>query len=211
MSVNKNISEVQRTAEEKAKAAERYSKRVELATLGAVGLVYDAGMYVLKSAEGYFHKAEERGQELESAIRARRAKVQQQMTDEAKAKKAQAEEALNNLTSGIGETGKAIENKFQQKFSSLKTDEEAVLETEPIQIEVEVEIKTDEPWVDYESLNVQEVIDGLTDMDLAGLQQAYEYEASHKNRVTVLREIELKQAALEEEARAAISGEATAE
>lgn len=187
-----SVEEVQ----ESPKCRSRLGRRMMLAALGVAGLTYDTGRSFTRSAESLFRSVERRGEKVEAAINQRSDKVQAQMTAEARARRAKVEEKLNSLTSSVGETGKSIEKAFQSKLESLKIEKGTVVETDEITIEVEPAIE--QPWTGYDALNAQEVINSLSTLDRDQLQRTYEYEAATKNRVTVLREIELLQAGMEE-------------
>jgi len=209
MSVDVKLSSVQRQVEENAKKAGRLGRRMVMAALGVAGYTYDTGISVCHGAEDCFHKAEVRGEKVETHINSRASQVQEQLTDEAKSRRAKVEDALSGITDGVGETGKSIEQAFQSKLASLKIGDGTVMETD--QIKIEVEVIDQQPFENYDALNAQEIINGLNRLEKDKLQEAYDYEKSSKNRITVLREIELLQAALEEEPAADESGEAEEE
>ncbi len=167
-----------------------------LAALGLAGLTYDAGKSAVRKTDGFVNRAEKRGEEIEAILNSRVSEVQDQMTEEAKAQRAKLEGTLNNLSTGMGDRGKSIEKRVQSGLSSLKIGSGTVVETD--QISIEVEIVDEEPWEGYDELNAQEVIDRLAMLGEAQLEAVSDYEANTKNRVTVLREIDMLLAGIEE-------------
>ena len=196
MNVKMDIGEVQDRVTERAKRARRLSHKVALASIGAVGLTYDAGKAVVHRAGELVQKAETRGEVIEAKLSNRVADVQEQMSEEARARRAMVEERLGSITQGVSQRTKAVEQQVQSKLAGLKIGDGAVLETDQIRIEVEV-VET-EPWEGYDSLNAQEVTDHLEGLTSAQLEAVRVYETNTKDRVTVLREIDMRQAALEE-------------
>ena len=81
------------------------------------------------------------------------------------------------------------------KFVAKSGASEVKLETDDIKIEVE--IVDDEPWEGYTGLNAQEILDRLEHLDVEQLEELRDFEANTKNRVTVLREIDMLLAGLE--------------
>jgi hypothetical protein len=196
MSVNVNLNEVQVKVEEKANDAKRLGRKMALAALGFAGLTYDAGKSVIHSADDFVNRAEKRGAEIEALLEARVSEVQEQMTEEAKAQRAKVEATLSGITEGVGDTGATIQEKFQSGLSALKIGSGTVIETDDIKIEVEI-VDSEEPWDGYGELNAQEILDRLADLKADRLVILREYEANTKNRVTVLREIDMLLAGLE--------------
>lgn len=196
MSAEVNINDMQTQVEKRSKCARRAARKVRLAALGLAGLTYDAGKSVVHSADRFVHRAEVRGEKIEAALTASASGLQEQVTEEAKARRQKFEQKIESLSEGIGERGKALEKDFQNKLSSLKVGDGTVVETD--QIKIEVEVVEAEPWTGYDELNAHEIIDELGKLTESELQAVREYESSTKNRVTILREIEMRLAALDE-------------
>jgi hypothetical protein len=200
MSVEVTIEGVQDKIAEKAKDARHKGRKMTLAALGIVGLTYDAGKSLVHRADEFVSRAEKRGEEIEAVLNARVSEVQDQMTEEAKAQRAKVEGALKDAAEGVGGRSAAIQEKFQSGLSSLKAGSGTIIETDDIKIEVE--IVDDLPWEDYDDLNAQEILDRLSDLSEEQLESLRKYEQNTKNRVTVLREIEIQQAGRDMEATA---------
>ena len=196
MDMNVNLENVQTTAEENAKRVRRLGRKVTLAAIGLAGLTYDAGKSAVHRADGFVNRAEKRGEEIEAVLNARASDVQKQMTEEAKSQRAKLEGTLGSLSASVEDTGKSIEQRLQSGLSSLKIGSGTVVETD--QIRIEVEVVDEEPWEGYDELNAQEVVDRLAMMSAEELEVVSDYEANSKNRVTVLREIDILLAGMEE-------------
>lgn len=196
MDVNVDLSGVQEHVGDRAKRARRMTHKMALASLGAVGLTYDAGKAVVHSAGELVYRAETRGEQIEAKFNARVTEVQDQMTEEARARRAMMEERFSSISEGVSQRSKAVEQQVQSKLSALKIGSGTVVETD--QIRIEVEVIESEPWDGYDSLNAQEVAERLAGLDDAKLEEVRQYEMNTKNRITVLREIDMRQAALEE-------------
>ena len=193
MSVNVNLDEVQEKVQqkldEKAKNAQLMGRKMTYTALGLVGLTFDAGVSLVHRAEALAERAERRGVDLEATLSSRAQSMQNQVVDGAKAQRAKVEEKLGGIAEEFSDRGSAVQEKFQSGLASLKAGSGTVIETDDIKIEVEV--LDDEPWEGYDSLNAQEIIDRLADMDAASLESLRKYEAGTKNRVTVLRDIDM--------------------
>jgi hypothetical protein len=193
MSVNVNFDEVQEKVQqkldEKAKSAQLMGRKMSYTALGLVGLTLDAGVSLVHRAEALAERAEKRGEELEATLNSRAQSMQNQMVESAKAQRAKVEEKLGGIAEDIGDRGTAVQEKFQSSLASLKAGSGTVIETDDIRIEVEV--LDEQPWEGYDSLNAQEVVDRLSNLDAAALEQVRKYEAGTKNRVTVLRDIDM--------------------
>lgn len=198
--VGVDLRNVQEKVEDSSKEATKFVHKAVLASLGMVGFAYDGAVAVWHGTAEFVGKAEKRGEKLEAEFNQEVQKIQDQVTGEIRHRREQVEGTLNDVTKEVKSAGKSVEDRVQKTFSSLKFGNGKVVEAGQIKIEVEIK---DLPIANYDELNAQAIIDTLSGYDAEGLAKIRDFEIAHKNRVTVLREIEERLKAITEPASAA--------
>jgi len=198
--VGVDLRNVQETVEDSTKEASKLVHKAVLASLGMVGFAYDGAVAVWHGTVEFVGKAEKRGEKMEAEFNQEVQKVQDQVTGEIKHRREQVEGTLNGVTKEVKSAGKSVEDRVQKTFSSLKFGDGKTVEAGQIKIEVEIK---DLPIVNYDEMNAQAIIDLLSGYDAEGLAKIRDFEIAHKNRVTVLREIDERLKAMTEPAPAA--------
>lgn len=198
--VGVDLRGVQESVEDSTKEAGKLVRKAMLASLGMVGFAYDGAVAVWNGTGEFVAKAEKRGEKMEAEFNQEVQKIQDQVTGEIKHRRKQVEGTLDGVTKEVKSAGKSVEDKVQKTFSGLKFGNGKVVEAGQIKIEVEIK---DLPIVNYDELNAQAIIDLLPGYDAEGLAKIRDFEMAHKNRVTVLREIDERLKAMTESAPAA--------
>lgn len=192
-----DLRNVQEKVEDRAKMVRTYGRKAERVYLGLLGMAYDYSRDMMKSGMKFLDKAEERGVEVEKLLN-------EQMTEMRKRVESRVEEVKEEVTT----RGEAMEKEVQKALDKVKPSSinGKRAEVDQIKIDVEVDMAAAQPIAGYDEMNVEEVRERLGLLDVAKLQEVRAYEAAHKNRVTVLREIDDE---LEARAQAAESAEST--
>lgn len=156
----------QRIEERMARARER-RRKAALTWLGLAGLTYDAGISFLERAKQLRDKAEARGEQVQEDanvhISALKDKVAGTMEERRRRCRQRVERIVPSKTEGGQDNGESVE--------------------------IDVEFVAEAPWPGYDDLNVQQVVERLQALEQHDLRSLRAYEVAHKNRVSVLREI----------------------
>lgn len=185
--VDIDVANVQEAVEDASRETGKYIRKAMLTALGVAGYAYDGVIALWHEAGEFAVKAEKRGEKMEAEFNHSVQKVQDQVTDQVKLRRGQIEGTLNDVTKEVQSAGKSVEDRVQKTFSSLKMGDAKTVSVGDVKIEVEI---PDLPLPNYDELNAQALIDQLSSMDEAMLTKLRDYEAAHKNRVTVMRDIE---------------------
>jgi hypothetical protein len=183
--VDIDVANVQEAVEDASQETAKYVRKAMLTALGVAGYAYDGAVAVWHEAGEFAGKAEKRGEKMQAEFNQNVQKVQDQVTDQVKHRRSQLEDTLNDVTKEVQSAGKSVESRVQKTFSSLKLGETKTVIVGDVKIEI-----PDLPIPNYDELNAQALIDQLSSMDDAALTKLRDYEMAHKNRVTVLRDIE---------------------
>ncbi len=157
----------QRIEERMALVRER-RRKAALTWLGLAGLTYDAGISLLERAKQAREKAEVRGVQVEEDANAQLAALKDKVAGKIDERRRRCRQRLERI----------VPNKAER---SHETDEG---------VEIDVEFAEEPPWPGYDALNVQQVIERLPALEPHDLRSLRAYELAHKNRITVLREID---------------------
>ena len=199
---NVDLRKVQEQVGDTTKHARRLGRKVVLASLGLVGMTYDTGKSLVHHAEEFVAKAEHRGEEIEEAFNAKVQEVQDQVTTEIKERRTQIETKIDGVSKEVSERGKSVEDTVQKAFSRLKVgdsggdsnaDGEIEIEVEAeidVEVSEEIEAAESQPIDGYDEMTAHEVVAALPDLDPETVERVRVYEAAHKDRVTIIREIE---------------------
>ena len=188
--MNVDIRNVQEQVEESAKQAGVLSRKAVLTYLGLVGFAYDGVKGAWHAGTEFLDRAEKRGEDMEAYLNKQANEVQQQVQTEITNFRTETENSLRRLTQNVTRRGKAVEQEMEKAAADIK---KAAVEGEPSEsgsIRIEVEAVEEAPFDEYEEMTVQEVVDRLPGLALEDLGRLRLYEETHKNRVTVLREID---------------------
>lgn len=182
-----DVANVQEAVDDASKETVKYVHKAMLTALGVAGYAYDGAVALWHETGKFAAKAEKRGEKMEAEFNQNVQKVQDQVTDQVKLRRGQIEGTLSDVTKEVQSAGKSVEDRVQMTFSSLKLGGAKTVSAGDVKIEVEV---PDLPIPHYDELNAQALIDQLSGMDTDALTKLRDFELAHKNRVTVLREID---------------------
>lgn len=190
-----DLREMQEKVEDKAKMVQTYGRKAERIYLGLFGLAYDYSM-------DFLEKAEKRGVKVEKELNKRVAEMRKEATDEVRSLRKRVESRVESVKDEVTTRGEAMEKEVQKALEKVKPNGVNGKGVEVDQIKIEVEMADAQPIAGYDEMNVDEVVERLGLLDMAKLAEVRAYEVVHKNRVTVLREIDTE---MEARAQAAVT------
>jgi hypothetical protein len=179
--MNVDLRDVQEKVEDGMQSAKNVGRKVVLASVGVWGLAYDKAQDFWGAGMGMVDKAEKRGEELEQDFGKRFNKVQEQPQVK---KVVGAVEDSYDVVSKNAKTVVAEVEKFLAQFQPKA--EEAMKD---VAIEVEKVMEAVIPG--YDEMAAKDIVAKLPGMPKEQLIEIREYEVKGKNRVTVLREIDV--------------------
>jgi uncharacterized protein YdaU (DUF1376 family) len=179
---------MQERLEDTAKQSKEMTRRAALTYLGLLGLAYDTGKDLLHDGSKLLARAEKRGAKIERTLNRRWSSVESRMTGQVRSWREQVQHRTEEFSQDLSERGKEIEDSARKFVSRVKTEGSRVSDISEIKIEVQVKEKP--PIEGYDEMTVQDVLERLPGFDAEMLTEMRVYEAAHKNRVTVLREID---------------------
>ena len=188
MPVNVDLRNVQETVEDGSKRVREFGRKAALAYVGAWGLAYDAAKDMWDNGESLFDKAAKRGEEIEQSWLKNFEKLQE--NKEVKRVVDYVEDQVDVVmknTEGVRKNAEGVVNeveKFLAQVNPMKG--ETVVENVEIVVEAMVE-----PFAGYMDMSAKELIAKLPEMPVEQLKASRAYEVANKNRVTVLREIDM--------------------
>jgi hypothetical protein len=179
--VNVDLREMQEKVEDSVKSAQDMSHKFALAYMGMWGLAYDKAQELWDAGMEMVDKAEKRGEELEQGMNKRFAKLQEK--PEVKKVRGAVEESVDVVSKNAKTVVSEVE-KFLAQFQP-KVEEAAKA------VAIEVENVMDKVLPGYDELAAKDIVGKLPGMPKESLIEIREYEVKGKNRVTVLREIDV--------------------
>jgi hypothetical protein len=197
-----DLRAVQEQVEDGAKSIRTYSRKAGLIALGMVGMAYDQSVAMMGAGRKFIAKVERRGAKIEQDINRRIQAARDEAGAEVHKVRAAIEQRMENITQGVSERADAVERQVQGALDKVRRDSGngRGLEFAAVTIEVETGVekgveKVAEtidslPFPDYDYLTVEQVTAKLADLDAGALAAMRNYEAAHKQRVTVLRELD---------------------
>ena len=182
-----DLRALQEQVEDNVKTLRTYGRKAERVYLGLLGMAYDRGQAWMTSGKKFIEKAERRGEKVEQELTERVREMREEATREVGSLRVRVTDQLDSVVKEVAERGEAVERKVQKVMDQVKTrGANGGVEVAEVKIEVEEEL----PIPGYDALRVEEIIAKLGDMSAEVLMKLRAYEAAHKNRITVLREID---------------------
>ena len=183
--MNVDLRDVQEKVEDGVQSAKNTSRKVVLASIGVWGLAYDKAQEMWDASMSLVDKAEKRGEEMEQDLGKRFNKVQEQVQEQPQVKKVvgAVEDGYDNVSKNAKTVVAEVE-KFLGQFQA-KTEEVAK------DVAIEVEKAMDAVLPGYDEMAAKDIVGKLPGMPKEALIEIREYEVKGKNRVTVLREIDV--------------------
>lgn len=183
--MNVDLRDVQEKVEDGVQSAKNTGRKVVLASIGVWGLAYDKAQEMWDASMSLVDKAEKRGEEIEQDLGKRFNKVQEQVQEQPQVKKVvgAVEDSYDNVSKNAKSVVAEVE-KFLGQFQA-KTEEAAK------DVAIEVEKAMDAVLPGYDEMAAKDIVGKLPGMPKEALIEIREYEVNGKNRVTVLREIDV--------------------
>lgn len=179
--MNVDLRDMQEKVEDGMQSAKNMGRKVVLASVGVWGLAYDKAQDLWDGGMSLVDKAEKRGEEIEQDFGKRFNKVQEQ--PQVKKVVGAVEESYDVVSKNAKTVVTEVE-KFLAQFQSKA--EEAVKD-----VAIEVERTMEAVIPGYDELAAKDIVAKLPGMPKEKLIEIREYEVKGKNRVTVLREIDV--------------------
>jgi len=176
-----DLRDVQEKVEGSVKQAQDLGRKTMLATVGMWGMAYDKAQEMWKSGMELVDKAEKRGEEIEQVWTKQFDKLQE--NPEVKKVVVYVEDQVDVVSKNSKSVVVEVE-KFLAQFQS-KAEEVAK------EVAIKVESIADAVVPGYDDLSAKDVVAKLDDLPRAKLLEIREYEVKNKNRVTVLRELDV--------------------
>jgi hypothetical protein len=185
---------VQEQVEESAKSVRAYSRKAELIALGMVGMAYDKSVALMGASRKFIATVERRGAKVEQSIGSRIQALRDEAGAEVHKVRTAIEQRMENITEGVSERADAVERQVQGTLDKVRRESGNGWGLEAATVTIEVEKAFEKmdslPFPDYDDLTVDQVTAKLAELDAESLATMRNYEAAHKQRVTVLRELD---------------------
>lgn len=179
--VNVDLREMQEKVEDGVKSAQDMGRKAVLATVGMWGLAYDKAYELWGAGMEMVDKAEKRGEDIELQWGKQVNKIQKQ--PELKKVVHYVEDSVDVVSKNAKSVVVEVE-KFLGQFQPKA--EEAIKS-----VAIEVENMMDKVMPGYDELAAKDIVGKLAVLPKESLIEIREYEVKGKNRVTVLREIDV--------------------
>ena len=183
-----NLRNVQAHIADSAQNVQSTSYRATLTWIGVWGLGYDFAKDMVENGKDLLDKAELRGEEMVRELNTVLDKYSEQATGEAKKVATMVNEQVGGVSTVVTDNTKTLEQEVEKVLSRVgfgRSDVTAAV----IEVSEDLE-KLAEPFSDYSTLTVKEILDRLDGMDEEELRAVRAYEAGTKKRVTLLRDID---------------------
>jgi hypothetical protein len=179
--MNVDLRDVQEKVDDGVKSAKDMGRKVVLASVGVWGLAYDKAQDVWGAGMGMVDKAEKRGEELEQDFGKRFNKMQEQP---------QVKKVVDVVEDGydvVSKNAKSVVAEVEKFLAQFQPKAEEAMKD----VVIEVEKTLDAVIAGYDELAAKEIVLKLPELSKEQLIEIREYEVKGKNRVTVLREIDV--------------------
>jgi hypothetical protein len=179
--MNVDLRDVQEKVEDGVQSAKNMGRKVVLASVGVWGLAYDKAQDFWGAGMGLVDKAEKRGEELEMDFSSRFNKMQEQP---------QVKKVVDVVEDGydvVSKNAKTVVAEVEKFLAQFQPKAEEAMKD--VVIEVEKVMEAVIPG--YDEMAAKDIVAKLPGMPKEKLIEIREYEVKGKNRVTVLREIDV--------------------
>jgi transposase len=179
--MNVDLRDVQEKVDDGMKSAKDMGRKAVLASVGVWGLAYDKAHDLWGVSMGMVDKAEKRGEELEQDFGKRFNKMQEQP---------QVKKVVDVVEDGydvVSKNAKSVVAEVEKFLAQFQPKAEEAMKD----VVIEVEKTLDAVIAGYDELAAKEIVLKLPELSKEQLIEIREYEVKSKNRVTVLREIDV--------------------
>ena len=179
--VNVDLREMQEKVEDGVKSAQDMGRKYALAYVGMWGLAYDKAQELWDAGMELVDKAEKRGEELELGVNKRFDKLQE------KAEVKKVVDAVEDSVDVVSKNTKTIVTEVEKFLAQFQPKAEEAVKA----VAIEVENVMDKVMPGYDEMAAKDIVAKLVGLPKENLIEIREYEVKGKNRVTVLREIDV--------------------
>jgi hypothetical protein len=179
--MNVDLRDMQEKVEDGVQSAKNMGRKAVLASVGVWGLAYDKAQDFWGAGMGLVDKAEKRGEVLEQDFGARFNKMQEQP---------QVKKVVDVVDTGydtVSKNAKSVVAEVEKFLAQFQPKAEEAMKD--VAIEVEKAMEAVIPG--YDEMAAKDIVVKLPGMPKEKLVEIREYEVKGKNRVTVLREIDV--------------------
>ena len=182
---NVDLREMQEKVEDGMKSAQDMSRKFALAYVGMWGLAYDKAQEMWDASMGLVDKAEKRGEEIEQDFGKRFNKMQEQVQEQPQVKKVV--DVVDNGYDTVSKNAKSVVAEVEKFLGQFQAKAEEAAKD----VAIEVEKAMDAVLPGYDEMAAKDIVGKLAALPKEKLIEIREYEVKGKNRVTVLREIDV--------------------
>lgn len=179
--VNVDLRDVQEKVEDSVKSAQDMGRKFALAYMGMWGLAYDKAQELWDAGMEMVDKAEKRGEELEQEMNKRFDKLQE------KPEVKKVVDAVEDRVDMVSKNAKSVVVEVEKFLGQFQPKAEEAVKA----VTIEVENVMDKIMPGYDELAAKDIVGKLAVLPKEKLIEIREYEVRGKNRVTVLREIDV--------------------
>ena len=179
--VNVDLRDVQEKVEDSMKSAQDMGRKFALAYMGMWGLAYDKAQELWDAGMEMVDKAEKRGEELEQEMNKRFDKLQE------KPEVKKVVDAVEDRVDMVSKNAKSVVVEVEKFLGQFQPKAEEAVKA----VTIEVENVMDKIMPGYDELAAKDIVGKLAVLPKEKLIEIREYEVKGKNRVTVLREIDV--------------------
>ena len=193
MNMDMSLRDVQEQAEDSVKHVRNLSRKAFYIYAGVWGMAYDQVKYLLDNSMKLVDTAEQRGEAMVQDVNKRVDTFRGQANDKVVQWRGDVEQRVHEAGVELTESVKNVERRAEQAMERLGlTGDRATVKPVTIEITETVEMTPvlAEPVIGYNEMTAKEVIEQLGNWSENVLMLVHEYEAAHKNRVTVLSAID---------------------
>jgi hypothetical protein len=183
--MNVDLRDVQEKVEDGVQSAKNMSRKVVLASIGVWGLAYDKAQEMWDASMSLVDKAEKRGEEIEQDLGKRFNKMQEQVQEQPQVKKVV--DVVDNSYDHVSKNAKSVVAEVEKFLGQFQAKAEETAKD----VAIEVEKAMDAVLPGYDEMAAKDIVGKLPGMPKEALIEIREYEVKGKNRVTVLREIDV--------------------
>ena len=179
--VNVDLRDVQEKVEDSMKSAQDMGRKFALAYMGMWGLAYDKAQELWDAGMEMVDKAEKRGEELEQEMNKRFDKLQE------KPEVKKVVDAVEDRVDMVSKNAKSVVVEVEKFLGQFQPKAEEAVKA----VAIEIENVMDQIMPGYDELAAKDIVGKLAALPKEKLIEIREYEVKGKNRVTVLREIDV--------------------
>lgn len=194
-SIRTATSHVRSTIDEQVQNLGNAGHEVIVTTAGLVALSVDQTRRIWREREIVKERAQSRGVEIEAEIIALARDAEEEMKERLASLRPKGG-VLRSPMATINAVAKRVRNRVDARLerygvrpAEVPVQEIKITRSEPVTDSATVGSEISPPWADYGSMTAKDIVRRLSDLDEVQLRAVDAYEATHANRITVLRAV----------------------